>query len=407
MTYDNRAIRNQFPIFAPRGGEAPVHYLDTAATAQIPRRVIETVSRLESEKRANVRRGVHRLAELATESFDQARETVAQYLNAGDTSEVIFTANTTDSINLVARSFGDGLQEGDEIVLSQAEHHGNLVPWLMLKERRGIALKFLPLQKNGRIDLSDLEATITERCKLIAITHASNVTGAITDIAPLITAARAMGAKVLVDGAQMAPHGPLDVQSLGVDFYAFSGHKCFGPTGIGVLWGRKDLLEALPPHKGGGGMIARVTLEKATFAPPPERFEAGTPPIAQAIGMAESLRWIRELDPIALEDHYKALMSETLTELEAMPGIGIIGPVDLRNRLPVISFTMEGAHPHDICQILDSHHVAARGGHHCAQPLMDYFDIQGTTRISFAPYNDRTDIHALLRGLGRAAEILK
>ena len=407
MPLDTVAIRSQFPVFAPHGGQPMTHYLDTAATAQMPRRVIEAVSRFDSTSRANVHRGVYRLAEAATEAFDTARRTIAHYLNAVSENEVVFTSGTTEAINLIARAIEDRLEPGDEIALTLAEHHSNFVPWQMLKDRRGLSLKAIPLQPNGRLDLSGLEEIITPRSKLVAVTHCSNVTGAMTDLTPIVKRARNVGAMVLADGAQVAPHGPLDVQALNVDFYAFSGHKCFGPTGIGVLWGREETLNALPPPKGGGGMIRSVSLDETTFASAPARFEAGTSPIAQAVGLAEALKWVSEFDAYDLHEHYKTLLSETLTGLETISGVSIVGPLDLRNRLPVVSFTLEGAHPHDICQILDNHHVAARGGHHCAQPLMSHFGIQGTTRISFAPYNDRTDVQAMLAGTEEAAKVLR
>jgi cysteine desulfurase/selenocysteine lyase len=302
---------------------------------------------------------------------------------------------------------GDTLSAGDEIVISELEHHGNIVPWQMLAQRRGLALKVLPVTAEGGIDLAALDRVVTKRCRLIALAHASNVTGAVLDPTSAVAAARAVGARVLLDGAQRTPHGPFDLLALGCDFYAFSGHKMFAPHGIGVLWGRPDLLTGLPPFLGGGGMIERVTLEKTTYARPPRRFEAGTPPIGAAVGLGAAVDWIAGLDWLAATEHEKRLTGRMLTGLSTIAGARAIGPASLQGRLGVVSVVLDGAHPHDVSQILDSHGVACRGGHHCAQPLHARFGIDGSTRASLAPYNDDADVDAFLSGLADAAARLR
>lgn len=406
--FDHAAIRAQFPILEPGVHGRVLHYLDNGATAQMPKAVLDAVIRHETRHRANVKRSVHFLAEAATEAYDDARETMKAYVNASSEEEIVFTSGCTAAINLVAYSYGSLLQPGDEVVISALEHHSNIVPWHMLAKRTGVAVKAIPVTADGRLDLQGLDAVIGPRCRLVALTHVSNVTGAETDVAAIVAAARSVGAKVLLDGAQRAPHGPVDVQALGVDFYAFSGHKMFGPNGIGVLWGRGELLAAMPPFLGGGEMIARVTLEESTFAEPPRRFEAGTPPIAQAVGIAAAARWISGIDHEAAHAHLQALTGRLLDGLEGMAGgkVRVVGPLGLQNRFPVVSFVVEGGHPHDICQLLDEEGVALRGGHHCAQPLMNAFGVTGTTRASLAVYNDNDDVDALLTGLARALKKL-
>lgn len=403
MAFDVTALRQSFPIFDLKVHGRPLHYLDNAATSQIPLAVLDAVNRHETTSRANILRSVHFLAEAATEAYEDARAAIAAYVNAYAPEEVIFTSGCTSAINLVAHSFGARMSPGDEIVISLLEHHSNIVPWQLLRERRGIEIKVLPATDEGRIDLDAVDRIVTSRCKLIAVTHVSNVTGAETDVAPLVAAARAVGAKVLLDGAQRVPHGRLDVQALGVDFYAFSGHKMFAPNGIGVLWSRRDLLADMPPFMGGGEMIEHVTIAKTTYAVPPHRFEAGTPPIAQAVGLGAATRWIEELDHRGAEDHMHRLLERLLDGLSqigpAKERLRIIGPSGLQSRFPVVSFAVDGAHPHDICQILDQHGVALRGGHHCAQPLMEAFGVGATTRASLAYYNTVEDVDAFLYGL--------
>jgi cysteine desulfurase/selenocysteine lyase len=405
MSFDVEAVRAEFPILAstPRG--EPLHYLDNSATSQMPSAVLEAVAAHETLHRANVLRGIHYLAEAATEAYECARSDVAQFINAFDADEIVFTSGATAAINLVAHSFGSMLAPGDEIVISQLEHHSNIVPWQMLRDRSGIVLKVIPATGDGRMDSANLEGIVTERCKLIAVTHVSNVTGAVTDVAAIAAAARSVGAKVLLDGAQRVPHGPIDVQALEVDFYAFSGHKMYAPNGIGVLWGRAELLDAMPPFMGGGEMIRTVTLDEAIFAAVPHKFEAGTPPIAQAVGLGAAARWLGALDCAAGGRHVANLTERALAGLGALDAVRLIGPDGLQSRSPVISFVIDGLHPHDICQMLDSFGVALRGGHHCAQPLMDFFGIAGATRASLTFYNNHADIDALLNGL--AATIKK
>ncbi|HJW27534.1 MAG TPA: SufS family cysteine desulfurase [Rhodocyclaceae bacterium] len=404
MSFDAAALRAEFPIFTRQ--TAPLHYLDNAATSQVHGSVLEAMLVHETTSRANVMRGSHRLAEAATEAYEGARAEVARFLNAAGSDEVIFTAGATASLNLAAYAIGATLRPGDEILVSLAEHHSNLVPWQMLRERTGIDLKFVPLTPAGEIDTAALPALVTGRCRLIALTHASNVTGAVTDVAAVVAAARAAGARVLLDGAQRAQHGPVDVQALGVDFYAFSGHKCYGPGGVGVLWGKRDLLAALPPFLGGGGMVGRVESQTSTFTPAPRRFEAGTPPIAAAVGLGAALKWMGSLPWAAIRAHERELLRRLQAGLGNLPGLRLLGRADDLDRLPVVSFDIAGLHPHDVCQVLDRHGVALRGGHHCAQPLMRHFGVDAASRASLAPYSTAADIDALLGALDDAIALL-
>jgi len=406
MSFDAAALRAQFPLFAAATAEAPLHYLDSAATSQIHRSALDAMVRHETTARANVMRGTYRLAEAATDAYEHARAQAACFVNAAGADEIVFTAGATAALNLVAHAFGATLRPGDEVLISLAEHHSNFVPWQLLRERAGIALKFLPLTADGRIDVGALPALVTPRCRLIAVTHCSNVTGAVTNVAAIVAAARAVGARVLLDGAQQVQHGPVDVQALGVDFYAFSGHKCYGPGGVGVLWGRADALAALPPFLGGGGMVGEVTPEAVTFAPPPRRFEAGTPPIAQAVGLGAALEWMQTLPWPAIHAHEQALLQRLLAGLAALPQVRVLGATGSTARAPIVAFDIAGLHPHDVCQVLDRHGVALRGGHHCAQPLMRHFGVDGANRASIAPYTTAADIDALLAGLADAMRVL-
>ena len=396
-------LRAQFPYYAAT--TTSCHYLDNAATSQIHQQALSAMSGQEAS-RANVQRSSYRLAEASNHAYGEARTRVARFLNAASKDEVLFTSGTTAALNLVAYSFGETLQAGDEVLISAAEHHSNFVPWLRLRERTGIRLRVLPLLPDGRIDTSFLPELVTQRCRLIAITHCSNVTGAVTDVAAVVSAARAVGALVLLDGAQQVQHGPVDVQKLGADFYAFSGHKCFGPTGVGVLWGRQAVLERLPPFMTGGGMVGEVSLASLSFAAPPARFEAGTPPVAQAIGLGAAVDWLMTLPWTEIQLAESALLARLLAGLATFPTLRLIGPADLARRLPIVSFEVRGIHPHDVCQVLGEREVALRGGNHCAQPLFAALGLAGATRASLALYNDAADVDALLAGLEDALEIL-
>jgi cysteine desulfurase / selenocysteine lyase len=393
--FDAAALKAEFPGLADRS----LHYLDNAATAQMPQIVIDALCRFEVEARANVHEGLHVRARAATDRYNQARSRVARFLHAEFDDEVIFTYGATSAINLLAYSFGSLLNSGDEILLSVVEHHSNLVPWQQLAQRQGVVLHFLPMTGDGRLDLDRLGSELTARCRLVALTHCSNVTGAVTHVNRVVQAARAVGAKVMLDGAQSAPHGPLDVQALGVDFFVFSGHKTFGPTGVGVLWGRRELLAAMPPFMTGGQMIGAVTLTDTQFRPPPRRFEAGTPPIAAAIGLGETLEWLRALDWTAMRQHELRLTRRLIEGLTAIKGARVLGPVDCIDRRGVVSFTIPSYSAEQICRHLDRRGVALRGGHHCAQPLLRAFGAEGAARASLAPYSQDEDIDALLAGL--------
>jgi cysteine desulfurase/selenocysteine lyase len=406
MSFDVVAVRRQFPILSEIIDGRPVHYLDNGASAQTPNAVLDAVRAYETTGRANVLRGVHRLAERATEGYEQAREQVAKFLGV-PTMEIVFTGGCTAAINLVAYSYGSLLKPGDRILLSELEHHSNIVPWQLLRQRSGVELDMIPVTEDGRIDLELLPKLITPRTKLISLAHVSNVTGALVDVRAVVAAAKSVGAKVMLDGAQRAPHGPLDLPSLGIDFYVFAGHKAYGPNGVGVLWARPELLEGMPPFHGGGSMIGRVTFDVTTWAPPPRRFEAGTPPIGQAIGLGAACKWMAALDWAGAHAHEMALVQRVMDGLQAIDGAQLFGPASLQNRYPVVSFQLDGVHPHDVAQTLDSFGVAVRAGHHCAQPLMDRFDLDGTTRVSIAPYNDNSDIDALLIGVKHAAKTLR
>ena len=393
--FNAAAIKREFPSLV----DLRLHYLDNAATAQMPEVVLGTLRQFELEARANVQEVVHRLGRAATAAYDEARQRVARFLNAYSVDEILFTYGTTSSINLMAFSFGELFRPGDEILLSVLEHHSNLVPWQKLAERRGVVLRFLPVTPDGRLELEALQRQLTDRCRLVALTHCSNVTGAMTDVARVVAAARAIGAKVMLDGAQRAPHGPVDVRELGVDFYAFSGHKTYGPTGIGVLWGRREWLTAMPPFMTGGQMIDRVSLTEVSFRSPPRRFEAGTPPIAAAVGLGAALDFMQGLDWPAIQGHELRLTRRLLDGLAVLKSVRVIGPVDIHDRRGVVSFAVEGFSAEEICRHMDHRGVALRGGYHCAQPLFSALGVDGAARASLAPYSLDTDIDALLDGL--------
>ncbi len=407
MTFDVVSTRRGFPglMQTARGGVA-LHYLDNAATTQMVQEAIDAYVHHEITSRANVQRGSHYLAERSTEAYESARSMVCQFLHASSPKEVIFTSGTTESINLLASSFGSLLRVGDEIVVSEAEHHSNFLPWQRLCDATGVILKILPVTKEGRLDIDALPHYVSKRCRLIALTHCSNVTGHITDVLSVVKVADSVGAKVFLDGAQMVQHGPVDVQELGVDFYAFSGHKCFGPTGIGVLWGPEEQLQKLPPFQTGGGMVNYVDVDSVRFADYSRRFEAGTPPIAQAIALASALQWMMTLDWDAVLQHEQRLFKRAINGVNSIPGIHLLGEPNQEHRQSLISFANDSIHPHDICHVLDESGVALRGGHHCAQILLRKMGVTTSARFSIALYNNDADIDALINGLERAVEML-
>ena len=397
--FDAAELKREFPGLA----DDRLHYLDNAATAQMPRAALDILHRFEVEARANVHESLHARARAATEAYGEARSCIARFLGAISEEEVVFTSGTTSAINLLAHSFGALLAPGDEVMLSALEHHSNLVPWQQLAARRGVNLRFLPMTPDGRLDLEALASELTERCRLVALTHCSNVTGAVTDVARVVQVAREIGAKIMLDGAQRAPHGPLDVRALDVDFYVFSGHKTYGPTGIGVLWGRRELLEAMPPFMTGGQMIEEVTLSGATFRSPPRRFEAGTPPIGPAIGLGAAIEWMATLDWHAARTHELRLTRRLIDGLIALPGVRLYGPVDVLDRRGVVSFSIGSISAEETCRFLDKKGIALRGGHHCAQPLLRAFGVSGVARASLAPYNVEADVDILLDGVEQLA----
>ena len=398
VTFDVDAIRAQFPILARHVAGVPVAYLDNAATAQIPRAVLDAMARHYAEGHANVHRGVHTLSHEATVAYDAARATAARFLNAPAVADVVFTHGTTSALNLVARAWGDAnIRAGDEILLTTLEHHSNIVPWVRLAERTGAVIKVIPLRVDGSLDLEAGAELIGVRTKVVAFAHASNVLGTVVPVRRIADLAHAVGAIVVVDGAQAAPHIIVDVQALACDFYVASGHKLYGPNGIGLLYGRSALLEAMPPYEGGGGMIEQVGFDRITYAPPPTRFEAGTPPVAEALGLGAALEWLMALDRAALEGHEQDLLSYATDRLERIEDLTIHGTA--AGKLSVLSFTVAGIHPHDIGTILDQHGVAIRAGHHCAQPLMRHLRIPATARASFAAYNSRAEVDLLVDGI--------
>lgn len=403
---DVAAIRKQYPIFnQERPGAVPdgkrLVYLDSASSSQKPQSVIDAMTEYYETTHANVHRGVYGIAAEATERFEAARAKVARFVNAPSSRGIVFTKNVTEAINLVANAWGrKNLAAGDAVLLTELEHHANLVPWLMLAEEKGIELRFLPVSDDGALDLTDLDR-LADGVKLVSVTAMSNVTGAITDLAPIVAAARANNAPILVDGAQIVPHMPTDVQALGCDFLGFTGHKMLGPTGIGVLWAREELLDAMPAFLGGGEMIRDVRLDGWTPNEVPWKFEAGTPPIAEAIGLAAAVDELRSLGPDAIRAHEVALTEYAFSALHERLGesLTIHGPRELSARGGVLSLALDGVHAHDISQVLDQHGVCVRAGHHCAKPLMRKLGVNATARASFYVYNDRDDIDALADAL--------
>ena len=395
-------MRSDFPGLVTADGQ-PWHYLDTAASAQKPQAVIDAMTRALGRDYATVHRGVYGRSAQMTLGYEAARKRVADFIGARSENEVVFVRGATEAINLVAASWGmTQLGEGDRIVLSTLEHHSNIVPWQMVAERTGAHIDVCPLTEDHRIDLGALEALLTPRTKLVSLAHVSNVLGSVLDARAAADLAHSVGAKILLDGCQAAPRMKLDMAALDCDFYAFSGHKIYGPTGIGVLWAREAILDAMPPWQGGGAMIDRVTFEKTTYAPPPQRFEAGTPMITEAIALHAAIDYVDALGPDALFAHESALAKQLRDELRAMNSVTLFGPEESAG---IVSFALEGVHPHDLGTILDEENVAIRAGHHCAQPLMDHLGVPATARASFGLYSDESDIAALLRGIERTQRI--
>jgi cysteine desulfurase/selenocysteine lyase len=400
---DIASARADFPILDIKVHGKPLVYLDSAASAQKPRGVIETMDRMLREEYANVHRGIHYLSNTATQRYENARETVRRFLNAPHLEEVIFTKNATEAINLVAQSWGSvSIAAGDEIVLSIMEHHSNIVPWHFLRERKGAVLKWAPVSDRGEFDLDAFEKLLTAKTKMIAITHVSNVLGTVVPIKEVCRIAHARGILVLVDGCQGAMHLPVDVQDLGCDFYVFSGHKTYGPSGIGVLWGRRELLSKLPPFLGGGAMIESVATDRITYGTLPTRFEAGTPPIVEAVGLAAALEYMMELGLPAIEAHEQALTAYAQARLGEFNWLKLHGTAP--GKSGIVSFSLDGVHPHDVSTLIDRSGIAIRAGHHCAQPLMDRFGVPAMCRASFGLYNTKNDVDALATALVKAHE---
>lgn len=402
-TFDIEKIRKDFPIFSREIHGRPLAFLDSGASAQKPQAVLDAVQKAYSETYANVHRGVHLLSQLSTELYEGARETIRAHINAASLDEVIFTKNATEAINLVAASYGwANLKEGDEIILSTLEHHSNIVPWQLIAEKTGAVVKAVPIDEHGEFMLDTYLDMLGSKTRIVAVTHISNAIGTVTPVREIIDAAQDAGAVVLIDGSQAAPHMKLDMQEIGADFYVFTGHKVFGPTGIGVLYGKAELLDMMPPYQGGGDMINRVTFEKTTFAKGHSKFEAGTPPIVQAIGLGTAIDYVNAIGFDKIAAHEQTLLAYATEQLGQINSVRILGQA--KHKASIISFTMEGVHPHDIGTIVDRAGVAIRVGHHCAQPLMDHFDVAATARASFALYNNRADVDALVDAVKQVQE---
>ncbi|MCU0759294.1 MAG: cysteine desulfurase [Steroidobacteraceae bacterium] len=404
MPYDVARVRADFPVLATRVRGKRLAFLDTAASAQRPLQVIEAVAAYERTSHANVHRGVYQLSQRATDAFEGARERVRRFLNAASEREVIFTRGTTEAINLVAQSWARStLGPGDEILITWMEHHANIVPWQMVCQQTGATLKVAPIDRRGELRLDAFRALLSPRTRLVAFTAVSNSLGTVLPAAEIVAAARAVGALVLVDAAQAVPHERVDLRALDCDFLAFSGHKLYGPTGIGVLWGREAVLREMPPWQGGGDMILTVSFERTTYNALPYKFEAGTPNISGAIGLAAAIDYLEGLGIERVHAHEQALLQRATAALGRIPGLTIVGQA--ARKAGVISFTLEGVHPHDLGTILDAEGVAVRAGHHCAMPVMDFFEVAATARASFGCYSDEADLEQLVAALGHAREV--
>jgi cysteine desulfurase / selenocysteine lyase len=403
-TLDVERVRRDFPILERTVNGRPLVYLDSAASAQRPLPVLRAVEQYETHWHANVHRGVHALSQAATEAYEGARERARRFIHARSTREIIFVRGTTEGVNLVAQSYArPRFGPGDEILITGLEHHANIVPWQMVRDQTGCALEVAPITRRGEVDLDRFLALLSPRTRLVAIAHVSNALGTILPVKRMIEAAHAHGAVVFVDGAQAVPHSSVDVRALGCDFYAFSGHKLYGPTGIGVLYGREELLDAMPPWQGGGDMILTVSFEKTTYNELPWKFEAGTPNISGAIGLAAAMDYVESLGLEAIAAHEQRLLAQATRELERIPGIEIIGTAP--HKAAVLSFTLQGVHPHDLGTILDAEGVAVRTGHHCAMPVMTFFDIPATARASFGCYSTEADVASFVAALRKAREV--
>lgn len=403
-TFDVEKIREDFPILKSSVRGKPLVYFDNAATTQKPSVVIERIKKYYEQENSNVHRGVHYLSELATREYEEARETVRNFINAESTEEIIFTRGTTEAINLVANSFGKTfINEGDEIVVSEMEHHSNIVPWQILCEERGAKLRVIPFDDNGELILDEFEKVLNEKTKLISIVHISNSLGTINPIKQIIEMAHSLAIPILIDGAQSIMHSKIDVQELGCDFFVFSGHKIYGPTGIGVLYGKKDYLEQMVPYQGGGDMIKSVRFEKTIYNDLPYKFEAGTPNIAGAIGLKAAIDYLQKIGIEQIASYENELLSYATEKLSTIPQLHIVG--NAKEKGPIISFVLENIHPHDIGTILDFEGIAVRTGHHCTQPVMEHFKIPATTRASFSFYNKKEEIDILFNGIQKVIKV--
>ncbi len=396
---DPRTIRGDFPILAEAVNGHPLVYFDNAATTQKPRQVIDALVRYYEHDNANIHRGIHTLAVRATNQYEAVRSKAAAFIGAPTAESIVFTRNTSESLNLVARTWAENLGPGDEIVLTVMEHHSNIVPWQLLAKRTGVTLRYVDIDDSGRLSPDSLEEAITPRTRLVSVAHVSNVLGTINPIARIAEMAHRVGALICVDAAQSVPHIEVDVSSLGCDFFAFSAHKMLGPTGIGVLWARPELLDSMEPFLGGGDMISTVRLESSTWAEVPHKFEAGTPNIADVIAFGAAIDYLEEIGMATVREHETNLTSYTLEQFAKLPYVRPFGPFEAADRSGVISFEVEGAHPHDVATIMDGHGVAIRAGHHCAQPLMRRLAVPATNRVSFAIYNEQHEIDVFLEAL--------
>lgn len=405
LRWDLEAIRDDFPVLDQRVHDAPLAYLDNAATSQKPAVVIDTIADFYRHDNANVHRAVHTLAERATTAYEAAREHVRRYINASSTGEIVFLRGTTEAINLIANTLGQRWQPGDRVLLTTMEHHANIVPWQLLRERTGVEIAALPITAAGELRLDRLAAQFDGHTRLVAVTHVSNVLGTINPVGEVVRIAHEHGVPVMIDGAQALPHQRVDMQALDCDFYCFSGHKMFGPTGIGVLYGKAERLADLPPWQGGGEMIRRVTFDRTRYAAPPQRFEAGTQQISGVIGLAAAIEYLETIDPHAMAQHEQALLEHATARLREVPGLRIFG--EAKHKAPVISFLVDGIHAHDLGTLLDRKGVAVRTGHHCAMPLMDVYGVPATTRASMAFYNTIDEVDRLVDAIAYAREVLK